>query len=144
MKVWSSGPVPWRTTCPFWIKAAPSASASSSALCVTHSAVVPRSRVAARTAASTADWSAASRKVVSSSSNNTCASSARAPAMATLCFCPPDRDCTCRCSNPSSPTALSAASTLRLTSSVGIGPLRPSPNATSAATVGKMIWWSGF
>mmetsp|Transcript_18703 Transcript_18703/g.55774 ORF Transcript_18703/g.55774 Transcript_18703/m.55774 type:complete len:105 (+) Transcript_18703:720-1034(+) len=99
----------------------------------------PRCLVTLRTASSTPNWSSTSRNVVSSSSSSTRGSSASDPAIATRCRCPPDSVCVARRMKPDMLTSSSADSTARRTSASGMS-YRPSPNATSAATVGMTTW----
>mmetsp|Transcript_2459 Transcript_2459/g.6315 ORF Transcript_2459/g.6315 Transcript_2459/m.6315 type:complete len:222 (+) Transcript_2459:442-1107(+) len=96
-----------------------------------------------RTAASTPRWSSTSRNVVSSSSSRMAGLSASAPAMATRWRCPPDSVCVARYMKGSMLTRRSADDTAAATSLSAMSYL-PSPNATSAATVGMTTWWSGF
>ena len=83
-------PDPTCVMTPSSMYAAMSQCSSSSSRCVTHTAAAPVSSTAFRTALTTPAWSASSRNVVSSSNNKTSGFSTSAPAMATLCFCPPE------------------------------------------------------
>mmetsp|Transcript_9552 Transcript_9552/g.58194 ORF Transcript_9552/g.58194 Transcript_9552/m.58194 type:complete len:103 (-) Transcript_9552:258-566(-) len=87
-------------------------------------------------ASSTLNWSPSSRKVVNSSSRSNSASCASTPAMATLCFCPPDSVSTGAPKKSSMRTFLSACRAAAFICVLSMS-LFPSPNATSAATVGR-------
>ena len=65
------------------------------------------------------------------------------PAMATRCFCPPDKLYDGRRAYFVIPTASRASSTLFLISFGGI-PRFSHPNATSSSTIVATIWLSGF
>mmetsp|Transcript_552 Transcript_552/g.1294 ORF Transcript_552/g.1294 Transcript_552/m.1294 type:complete len:224 (-) Transcript_552:196-867(-) len=141
-------PEPTCTTRPSSMYAAMSACSSSSRRCVTHTAVTRSlsESTTRRTARTTPAWSASSKNVVSSSSSSTRGFSTSAPAMATRCFCPPLSVDTWRCSISSPPrfTASSARVTRPCTSASDRSRRCPSPNATSAPTLGMITWWSGF
>ena len=78
-----------------------------------------------------------------SSSTSTAGFMASTPAMATRCFCPPDRACVSCRSKPESPTSSSACVTRLRSSSVGT-PRFSGPKATSSSTSEATSWSSGF
>ena len=65
------------------------------------------------------------------------------PAIATLCFWPPDNKCGCLSFNSVIPTLAKASLTLSLIN-LGSIPKFSGPNATSSSTTVATIWLSGF
>ena len=104
---------------------------------------MPYCRFSSRTTAMTSRRPCGSSMAVGSSSTTQRGIMAITPAMATRCFCPPDRRCGACARYSYMPTALSASST-RLRISAGGTPMFSSANATSSSTTVATSWLSGF
>ena len=116
---------------------------ASSMKCVTSTTVSPLSRWSRSTVSMTSRRPPGSSMAVGSSMSSTSGSMARAPAMATRCFCPPESMCGALAAYFCMPTARSAAST-RSRISCGFTPRFSRPKATSSSTIVATIWLSGF
>ena len=120
-----------------------SASMHSSMWCVMRTTVTP---VAARRSAivrSTSCRPEGSSMAVGSSITRISGCMASTPAMATRCFCPPERRCGALLRNSYIPTRFNTSSTRRRISA-GETPRFSGANATSSSTTLATIWLSGF
>jgi hypothetical protein len=119
----------------------PIASAASSISWVMATMVLPP-EWSARSTASTAARPAGSSMAVASSRMSAAGCTASAPAIATRCFCPPERRCGGRARSPTCPTVSSASRTRAFSVSHGT-PKFSGPKATSSSTTVATIWASG-
>ena len=113
-------------------------SARSATICSTTTTVTPVARCAFRRTSKTDRELAGSSAAVGSSRTRTRGASARIAAMATFCFCPPERVAISRWRRSAMPTASSAADSLPSIRSRGT-PKFSRPNSNSSSTTDATI-----